>query len=44
MTGLSFVHFPVYAASITMGLRVRIEIEDNIWWDNERSKNVRTLI
>ena len=43
MTGLASDQLPVNAASIAMGHGVRIGIEDNIWWDNERSKKCTNI-
>lgn len=39
LTGLAADQLPVNAAAIAMGYGVRVGLEDNIWWDIERSRN-----
>ena len=39
LAGLGSAQLPVNAAAIAMGYGVRIGMEDNIWWDNGRTKH-----
>jgi len=38
LAGLGSNQLPVNAAAIAMGYGVRVGIEDNIWWDEDRSR------
>ncbi len=43
LAGLGADQLPVNAAAISMGLNVRIGIEDNIWYDKSRTGQVTNL-
>lgn len=43
LAGLGADQLPVNAAAIAMGYNVRIGIEDNIWWDNVKSRQVKNI-
>ncbi|MDH3323945.1 MAG: 3-keto-5-aminohexanoate cleavage protein [Flavobacteriaceae bacterium] len=43
LAGLAANQLPVNAAAIAMGYGVRVGIEDNIWWDVNRSRNCNNI-
>jgi uncharacterized protein (DUF849 family) len=43
LAGLGSDQLPVNSTAISMGYGVRIGIEDNIWWDEKRSRHVSNI-
>ncbi len=43
LSGLSNYQLQVNAAAIAMGYGVRVGIEDNIWWDNQRTRQCSNI-
>ena len=43
MGGLGAAQLETNAAAIAMGYNVRVGLEDNIWWDKERTKKARNI-
>ncbi len=43
LAGLGSDQLPVNSTAISMGYGVRIGIEDNIWWDEKRSRHVTNI-
>lgn len=43
LAGLGEYQFPVNSTAIAMGYGVRVGLEDNIWWDAEKSKKCTNL-
>lgn len=43
LAGLGADQLPVNSTAISMGYGVRIGIEDNIWWDEKRSRHVTNI-
>jgi len=43
LTGLAEYQLPINAAAIAMGYGIRVGIEDNIWWDVERTQKCSNI-